>query len=99
MRYIWDDSPLEIPDGMVMVCVYTDTTGLYTPDETDECNLAYLLFPEEIVEAWYHKKLADIYPASWTMKEWASTANRPEDTMGLCDFARKRGFEPRRRPL
>ena len=98
MRYIWDDSPMEIPDGMMMVCVYADTTGLYTPDETDECNLAYLLFPEAIMDEWFHTRCAENYPFGWTTTDWVNH-NYAEDSIGLCDFARKRGFEPRRRPL
>lgn len=98
MRYIWDDSPLEIPDGMMMVCVYADTTGLYTPDEIDECNLAYLLFPEAIMDEWFHTRCAENYPFGWTTTDWVKH-NAAEDSIGLCNFARKRGFEPRRRPL
>lgn len=102
-RYFWyDDStekiPEEIAEDMVSVCLYADSTGLYTDDEIDECNVAYILFPYDIVEAYYIEVIApafgfepegDMYFDRWFNEEYIA-----DDMDKLTDFAKSRGFIP-----
>ena len=101
MRYVWDGAPLEIPESMQLMCVYADTTGLYTEEECLECDLAYLMFPKSIVVDWFldgtngnDVKLHDDF---CDFREFMEKYTA-DDTLGLCWFAHLMGFDPVRYP-
>ena len=96
MRYVWDDAPLEIPESMQLMCVYADTTGLYTEEECEECNLAYLLFPRDIVKAFFDEEVDYIIGQDGLVgfDQWLKEYYIAEELIDLCEFARGRGFDP-----
>jgi|GEM_PF-4802877 len=79
-------------DEMVTICVYCDTTGLFTDDEIErEGNLADLAFPREAVRDFYHEMChGDVNgkgePASF--EEFLDTYTADE-TVGLFDYVRQ----------
>ena len=73
-------------ENMIPISVYKDTTGLYTQEEIDEDNIAELYFPESIVVEWVAPN------ESVTFADFMDNYTA-DDTVGLVDFARERGFE------
>ena len=73
-------------ENMIPIAVYKDTTGLYTQEEIDEDNIAELYFPVSIVK--------DFVAAGGFSDDFTFFATYTADnTFGLVDFARERGFE------
>lgn len=94
--YFRYDYPENYPEEMIPMCVYADTTGLYTEEECEECNLAYLLFPREIVEAFFDEEVDYIFvPGEGVIDfdTWLRTEYTADELIDLCEFAKGRGFE------
>lgn len=91
---------------LIPVCVYCDSTDLYSEDEIAVENLTDLLFPERIVRAWYeaHKSEfddetsyeLDIPEPECDFQKWYEEVYTAIDTDGLYDFAIQMGFTPTR---
>lgn len=92
---------------MIPVCVYCDSTDLFTEDEIMQENLCDLDFPEYIVRAWYeaHKKELDETTAAdlriplseCNFYIWFNEVSTAIDTDGLFDWAIKNyGFHAQR---
>lgn len=89
-------------DNMLSVCVYCDSTDLYTEEEIMSENLTDLLFPEHIVRAWYetHKQELDdetmhelhVSKDECSFELWYRDVSTAMDTDGLYDFAKQMGF-------
>ena len=75
-------------DKQLIVCVYRDSTDLYTEEEMYADNLAALYFPEDIVRDW-HKAIGAEVP----FEEWYNDIYTADDTGGLYRFAKVRGFQ------
>ena len=91
---------------MIEVCIYCDSTDLYTEEEIETENLCYLEFPEKIVREWYKQSeqlfVSDtarelrIPESEATFEKWLADVYTADDTDGLYDFARAKGFQARR---
>ena len=91
---------------MLDVCVYKDDTGLYTEEECERDNLVDLLFPAEILKSWYRLYKNDFDAETMSdlkipeeecdFNKWYSYVCTADDFDGLCDYARRAGFEPER---
>lgn len=73
------------------ICVYCDSTDLYTEEEILLENLTDLFFPEHIVREWH-----SVIKSESPFEEWYNDICTAEDTDGLYDFARSRGFSATR---
>lgn len=92
-------------DEMLSVCVYCDSTGLYTDEECFDDNLCDLYFPEEIVREWYAENEEDFVKETMdelgcseeqaTFSAWFEVYTA-DDTDGLYRFALQRGFKAER---
>ena len=87
-------------ERLISVCVYCDSTGLFTPKEYEADNLVDMFFPVWIVKAWYKKNEEDLAsaceaegyePDAYNWWKYVSTA---DDTDGLYDFAVEKGYDP-----
>ena len=75
-------------EKMIYVCIYCDTTPWYTEEEMCESNLCDLLFPERMVKDFYAEMGGDLQDfAKWLEEEYTA-----DDTDGLWEFCRRRGF-------
>ena len=71
----------------IPVCVFRDTTPLYTEEECNRDNLCSLQFPEYIVREWYGERTG--------FKDWLE-GYTADETVGLYDFATQYGFRAER---
>ena len=71
----------------IPVCVFRDTTPLYTEEECNRDNLCSLQFPEYIVREWYGERTG--------FKDWLE-GYIADETVGLYDFATQYGFRAER---
>ena len=87
-------------EKLISVCVYCDSTGLFTPKEHEADNLVDMFFPVWIVKAWYKKNEEDLAsvckaegyePNAYNWWKYVSTA---DDTDGLYNFAVEKGYDP-----
>ena len=86
------------------VCIYADSTGLFSESERNHENLTDMDFPEEIVRKWYeaHKKELDEETAyelrkpieECTFEDWYNEISWAGDTDGLYDFSVENGHKP-----
>ena len=76
------------PDANVYVCVYCDTTPWYTEDEMNKDNLCDLMFPRKLVQEFYISRGGDIM----TFVQWFTEESTADDTDGLWQFCKERGF-------
>ena len=92
---------------MISVCVYCDSTDLFTEEEIMQDNLCDLDFPEYIVRAWYeeHKQAMDADTAAelriplseCNFEKWFNEVSTAIDTDGLFDWAiQNYGFHAQR---
>ena len=89
---------------MLSMCIYADSTGLFSESECDRDNLVDMKFPEEIVRKYYEKYEEDfIGETSYeldkpeeecTFKDWVEAVYTAEDTDELYDFAVENGCVP-----
>jgi len=90
-------------DKLIPVCIYCDSTGLYTQEECESDNLTELDFPEWIVRKWFDENIAPAFPETTetgsqriTFDEWYEDLYTADDTDGLYDFAYHHGFAAKR---
>lgn len=84
-------------EKLIPVCVYADTTGLYTDEECDRDNLCYIDFPERIVFDWFIQKQIE-WCIDWDLDfdDWLENEYTADDTDGLYQFAEGFGFHGKR---
>ena len=97
---------IDTMDELIPVCVYCDSTGLYTEDECAYENLCEIMFPKWIVEKWYeiNKKACDaesirelgIPESEASFEVWYNDVYTADGTDGLYDFAVENGFVGKR---
>lgn len=84
-------------EKLIPVCVYADTTGLYTDEECDFDNLCYIDFPEDIVLDWFIQgKINDNIDRDLDFWTWYNDEYTADDTDGLYLFAEAFGFHGKR---
>lgn len=90
-------------DKLIPVCIYCDSTGLYTPEECEYDNLTDLDFPEWIVRKWFDENIAPSFLETTetgskriTFDEWYENLYTADDTDGLYDFSYHHGFAAKR---
>lgn len=76
------------PDAMMDMCVYCDTTPWYTEEEMLHDNLCDLSFPRKMVQEFYIANGGSIN----SFVEWIQDICTADDTIGLFDFCKDRGF-------
>lgn len=89
-------------EELIPVCVYADSTGLYTEEEYLYWNLCDIMFPKWIVMKWYEgckktfkRKTAyelGVPESEVTFDMWYNDVYTADDTEGLYDFAVGFGF-------
>lgn len=87
-------------EKLIPVCIYCDSTGLFSEEECNGDNLTDMLFPAWIIEAWYKenekvfafKCEAEGYEAN--LYNWYTEVYTANDTDGLYDFAVEKGYDP-----
>ena len=72
---------------IVSVCIYRDSTGLYTDEECNQSNLEDFDLPEEILRRWHDACFLSSY------EHWLDEYTA-DDTDGLYQFAIEHGFTP-----
>ena len=89
---------------MIFVCIYADTTGLFTNDQCDEDNMCNVAFPVEILRKWYevHTEIAWETAADLkkpinevTFEDWLNHTIWADDTDGLWQFSIDNGYMPK----
>ena len=78
----------------IPVCVFCDTTPLYTEADLLIDNTCDLLFPEDIVRAYFTRycDTDEDDPYRVTFEDWYENLYTAADTDDLYDFALSRGF-------
>ena len=76
------------PDANMCVSVYCDTTPWYTEEEISENNVCDMVFPHKMVQEFYNT----IPDMPWSFEEWISDEYTCDDTIGLFEFCKQRGF-------
>ena len=80
---------------MLRVCVYADTTGLFTEEEILSDNLCELLFPRHLVEEWYNL-FSDEYKRKYSFDNWYYEEYTADETDGFYTFCVLSGFYAQR---
>lgn len=91
---------MEKKNELIPVCIYCDSTGLFSEEEYCSENLTDMMFPAWIVNEWYKKNEKDFvaeceaegYEAN--IYNWYTEVYTADDTDGLYDFAVQKGFDP-----
>lgn len=87
-------------EKLIPVCIYCDSTGLFSEEECCSENLTDMLFPEWIVREWYKEnEKACIEDCKAEHEEpcfenWINNSYTADGTDGLYDFAVQKGFDP-----
>lgn len=88
-------------EKQLAVCIYKDSTDLFTEKAMVNSNLCDMLFPEQIVRAWYKAHEEDFIEECKEnslkepcFKTWLNEVYTADDTDGLYDFAVELGFQP-----
>lgn len=76
------------PDANISVCVYCDETPWFTEEEMYKDNLCDMQFPRELVQQFYISNGGDIM----TFVQWYTEEYTADDTIGLFNFCKERGF-------
>ena len=76
------------PSGMMDVVLYKDETPWYTEGEMNVDNVTEMSFPRKMVQEFYVRKGNSIL----TFVEWYTEEYTADDTIGLFDFCKARGF-------
>lgn len=79
---------------LIPVCVFCDTTPLYTEADLLTDNTCDLLFPDDIVRAYFTRycDTDEDDPYRVTFEDWYENLYTAADTDDLYDFALSRGF-------
>ncbi|MBR5879001.1 MAG: hypothetical protein IKY91_05565 [Akkermansia sp.] len=83
-------------DYLIPICVYCDSTPLYTESEILSDNLTDLLFPEVLVREWYASTIASDNIVGGDFENWLENESTADDTDGLYAYALSRGFSAER---
>lgn len=87
-------------ENLIPVCIYCDSTGLFSEEEYWSENLTDMMFPEWIVREWYKENeeecIADCKAEHEEpcFENWINNSYTADSTDGLYDFAVKKGFDP-----
>lgn len=89
-------------DYLIPVCIYCDSTGLFSETEIFNDNLTEMFFPIWIVQEWYKEHEKDFIEACKTdsLKEpcfetWINEVYTADDTDGLYNYAVEKGYDPK----
>ena len=95
------DHPMEyaiehglVKDGMMLVTVYCDSTGLYTEAECDMDNMTEMWFPIELVRK-YMKDNWDVTD-DYEFWHWFVEESTADEVSELYNYALDRGFQAKR---
>lgn len=93
---------IKLNDEMIYVCIYCDTTPLFTEEEMDRDNLCELSFPRDMVREYYEsdkntfddETMAElkIQRDECNFEKWITSVYTADSTVGLFDFCKSRGF-------
>lgn len=87
-------------ERLISVCVYCDSTGLFSETECERENLTDMYFPVWILEEWYKKNEKECIESCEAMdyppcfENWYTEVYTADETDGLYDFAVQKGFDP-----
>lgn len=87
-------------EKLIPVCIYCDSTGLFSEEEYCTENLTDMMFPEWIVREWYRKNEKECIEDCKAEHEepcfenWINNSYTADSTDGLYDFAVQKGFDP-----
>lgn len=87
-------------EKLIPVCIYCDSTGLFSEEECWSENLTDMMFPEWIVREWYKENekecIEDCKAEHETpcFENWIKNSYTADSTDGLYDFAVQKGFDP-----
>lgn len=87
-------------EKLIPVCIYCDSTGLFSEEEYCTENLTDMMFPEWIVREWYKEnekeciKDCEAEHEEPCFENWINNSYTADSTDGLYDFAVQKGFDP-----
>lgn len=87
-------------EKLIPVCIYCDSTGLFSEEECCSENLTDMMFPEWIVREWYKEnekeciKDCEAEHEEPCFENWINNSYTADSTDGLYDFAVQKGFDP-----
>lgn len=87
-------------EKLIPICIYCDSTGLFSEEEYCLENLTDMMFPEWIVREWYkenEKTCIEDCEAEHEepcFENWINNSYTADSTDGLYDFAVQKGFDP-----
>lgn len=91
-----------IPEEMILMTVWADTTGQYTEEECNFDNMCVIELPRRIVYSYYKEREADfvaetmaelsVPKAECTFDKWVNNVYTCEDTDGLFQYAVMNGY-------
>ena len=87
-------------EKLIPVCIYCDSTGLFSEEEYCAENLTDMMFPEWIVREWYKEnekeciKDCEAEHEEPCFENWINNSYTADSTDGLYDFAVQKGFDP-----
>ena len=79
---------------MAAVEIFADTTGQYTEDEINRCNVCRIEVPESILKDWFTSEVKPEYNTDLSYADWYKDVYTCHDTEGLYSFCKTQGFEP-----
>jgi len=87
-------------EKLIPVCIYCDSTGLFSETECNVDNLTDMLFPGSIINEWYKENEKVLAPECKAegykpnAYNWYTEVYTADDTIGLYDFAVAKGYDP-----
>ena len=87
-------------EKLILVCIYCDSTGLFSEEECCSENLTDMMFPEWIVREWYKEnekaciKDCEAEHEEPCFENWINNSYTADSTDGLYNFAVQKGFDP-----
>lgn len=87
-------------EKLIPVCIYCDSTGLFSEEEYCLENLTDMMFPEWIVREWYKEnekeciKDCEAEHEEPCFENWINNSYTADSTDGLYDFTVQKGFDP-----
>ena len=78
---------------MVEVTIYCDTTGYFSEAECVSDNLCEMKFPRQIVKDYFMQQRGE--SSEGDFDKWLNDECTADETDGLFDYAKQRGFTPR----
>ena len=87
-------------EKLIPVCIYCDSTGLFSEEECCSENLTDMMFPEWIIREWYKEnekaciKDCEAEHEEPCFENWINNSYTADSTDGLYNFAVQKGFDP-----